>query len=122
MSTVISTITVDFDNHDEAIALKELLEEMGLHVNFSRRISNPDKGTCQASSQRLGMLMLEEMEKTPNSTFTSEDLAEICEMLRYNPRSWAPVISKLVEEGKVERLVRGIYRLPRRVEMNQNVA
>lgn len=110
--SIVWTISANFINREDAVAARDLLEELGIDVDIHQTYAGPIRAR-PASETRLGMFILEAMQSKPGSTFNTEELAILCEENRYQPTSWAATISKLVSEGAVERIARGLYRLPR---------
>lgn len=113
MPDYIHTVTADFTNHEDAIALRDLIRELGFEAQLTYRAIN--EGTRSPMREtRLGILVLDMMRPTPGTSPKSFNLEEVGAMLEehhYAPTSASVVLSALAAEGDVDRVSRGIYRL-----------
>lgn len=103
------TVETEFDNRDDATALVELLNEMGYATRLKIRRINTHRRP--ASELRVGMTVLAAME--PGRTYTIQDIAAALEEHKFRPKSASGILTLLVIEGKVLRVDRGLYELPR---------
>lgn len=109
MAGTIWTVTAEFDGSDDAIALAELIKELGYNpIVSSRQIESP-RNPLRAT--RLGRMILKYMRENPSHNFSIEDIQDLCVKNDYQPTSAAAALSVLAKEGDLDRSGVGLYRL-----------
>lgn len=109
----IHTVSVDLASHEDAIALRDLIQELGYEAQLTYRSLNANARSPMRDT-RLGILVLEAMTPAPGQkakSFTADDLMPILEEHHFAPRSAAVALSMLTLEGDVIRIARGVYRI-----------
>lgn len=113
-STSIWIVRAEFMDRDDAVALMDLARELGITtVLSSRTVNERTSGGEQtpARTWRTGKVILAAME--PGRSYGMEHFMAAMEERGYKASSASPILSKLVEQGEVERLTTGVYRLRR---------
>lgn len=108
-TTSIWVVTAEFTERDDAVALMDLARELGIVTQISSRSIN-EYHRSAARDTRLGKLILRAF-VDPSRTYDLEYMAAACEEGGYKGNSASPVLSKLVDQGDVERLTGGLFRL-----------
>lgn len=112
MSDYIHTVSVDFASREDALALMDLIRELGYEAQMTYRSLNENRSPIRET--RLGILILDTMRPAPGQqakSFTIEDLADVLEEHHFEPTSAAAALSVMTKQGDVERVVRGVYRV-----------
>lgn len=105
--TVIHTVAVESADHDEAIAIRDILRDLGYEANVTSRKLETNASAMRDT--RLGRLVLRSMQ--PKRSYHLDDIAEVLVNNEYAPNSAGVVLSKLADEGDIVRIDRGRYRL-----------
>lgn len=112
MADHIHTVSFDFASRDDALALLDLVRELGYEGQVTYRSLNENRSPIRDT--RLGILILETMRPAPGQqakSFTIEDLANVLEEHHFEPASAAAALSVMTKQGDVERVLRGVYRI-----------
>ncbi len=119
--TVIHTITVEFSqsNHEDAKALRDIVNELGYNATLTSRTLDTEHVATPMRDTRLGWVVLSIMSKRPRYFWTNDEVGEELEAYRYKPASAAVALTKLVDQGDVERMARGRYRIVRTVDKDE---
>lgn len=112
MTDRVYTVTVTFNDRDDAVAASDILTDLGLEPTITSAYAGPVKVT-PISETRLGRIVLDAMRDQSSKTWTSEDFMILCQEHDYKASSWAATLTKLVDEGVVDRVARGLYRASR---------
>jgi hypothetical protein len=109
VSGLIWTVNVEFETHDDADALLQLLEELGIEGSLSYHKVKLNKPTPTRET-RLGRFILRCMRlRGPKFIWAAEDLFRDVEGHGYQARSVTPILSKLHKEGDILRISTGRY-------------
>ncbi len=111
-STSLWIVTAEFTDRDDAVALIDLARELGIVAQLSARAINEKNGASPMRETRLGKLILGGM--TPGRSYDLEHFMALCQERGYAKSSASAILSKLVEQGDVERLMAGVYKLASR--------
>lgn len=119
--TVIHTITVEFSqsNHEDAKALRDIINELGYDATLTSRTLDTEHVATPMRDTRLGWIVLSIMSKRPRYFWTNDEVGDELEAYRYKPASAAVALAKLVDQGDVERMARGRYRIMRAVDKDE---
>jgi hypothetical protein len=110
-STSLWVVTAEFTDRDDAVALIDLARELGIVAQLSSRTINEKNGgmNTPARTWRTGKVLLNSM--VPGRSYGLEHFMAALEEAGYKASSASPVLGKLVDQGDVERLGSGVYRL-----------
>lgn len=108
-TTSIWIVTAEFTEREDAVALMDLARELGVITQISSRSINKYHRSAVRDT-RLGKLLLRAF-ADPSRTYDLEYMSAVCEEGGYKGNSASSILSKLVEQGDVERLTGGLYRL-----------
>ena len=97
-------LQIDVEGRDDALALAELIREMGYAVNT---FALTDLHKLPPSQTRAGKIILSKME--PNRTYPLSDSEIWLQEADYKPQSARALLSLLQKEGAVEKVARGFY-------------
>lgn len=112
----IYTVSADFENSDDAVALADIIKDLGFKATVIFRDVATNRPATPMREQRLGKLILRFMTPTEGATprtFTYEQIGEYLETVDYRSTSASPALSKLVEQGDVDKVGTSLYRLKR---------
>ena len=112
MTDYVHTVTIDFASRDDALALIGLIRELGYEAQMTYRSLNENRSPIRDT--RLGILILEHMRPTPGQqakTFAIDDFTDLLEEHHFKASSAAAALSVLADQGDVERVLRGVYRI-----------
>lgn len=112
MQELMWVLKANFADRDDAIAASDLLGELGYKCELSHIAVN--EKSKPMSETRLGKIVLGFLTNNipPGRSVHYTDVgAFIAEAHSYKANSANSTLTKLVEEGKVERCAEGIYRL-----------
>ena len=98
-------LQIDVEGRDDALALAELIREMGYAVNT---FALTDLHKLPPSQTRAGKIILAKME--PHRAYPVCDVEIWMQEADYKPRSAAPLLAALRKEGAIENVARGFYR------------
>lgn len=102
------TVTAEFADRDDAVALVDLLREMGYKTDMKFRTINSVVGN-PASTWRSSKLMMAGM--VAGRSYSIEDLAAIIEPHGFTATSAPSLAAALTREGVLQRIAHGVYRL-----------
>lgn len=105
--TVIHTVYLETVDHDEAIAIRDIIRELGFEATVTSR--KLETKVSPMRETRLGKLALGYM--VARRVYHLVDIQELFEKNGYSPNSAGAVLTRLVEEGDLYRIDRGRYRL-----------
>ena len=105
--TVIHTVLLETLDHDEALAIRDILRDLGYEATVQSR--KLETNVSPMRDTRLGRLVLRSM--VAKRIYHLDDVAELLVNNDYAPNSAGVVLSKLAEEGDLVRIDRGRYRL-----------
>lgn len=109
-STSLWVVTAEFTDRDDAVALIDLARELGIVCHLgTRTINEKNGGASPIRETRLGKYLLGSM--VPGRSHDMDHFMAVCQERGYAKTSASAVLSKLVEQGDVERLGTGVYRL-----------
>lgn len=116
--TTVYEVTTEFAAHADALALRDIIRELGYEARLShRQLEVGPRTPCRET--RLGKIILRHMapgiQCSPRS-YTVEDIAAHIETLDYKGVSASPALSMLVVQGDVKRIADGVYRLVMPIE------
>lgn len=98
-------LQIDIEGRDDALALAELIREMGYTVNT---FAHTALHRLPMSQTRSGKIVLAKME--PSRTYPRSDIEIWLQEADYKSQSARPLLSLLQKEGAVEKVARGFYR------------
>lgn len=106
----IFTVTTEFANREDAIAMRDLIEELGFTPILAYR--NIDEGPrTPIRDTRLGKAVLQFMRQAPTKGYTIEDVAAHIEEHDFAATSANSALAMLTVQGDCVRIGRGVYRL-----------
>lgn len=111
--TTVYEVTTEFAAHADALALRDIIWELGYEARVThRQLEAGPRTPCRET--RLGKIILRYM--TPgiqgsSRSFTVEDISAYIETQDYKAVSASPALSMLVAQGDIKRIADGVYRL-----------
>lgn len=108
--TTVWTVSAEFTDRDDAVAFMELVTELGVVTKMtSHAINASNERPCR--EWRIGKLVLGSME--PGRSYDREHFRALLQEHDYAPSSYSPVLTRLVNQGDVERPAPGVFQLAR---------
>lgn len=103
--TVIHIVTVETVDHDEAIAIRDILRDLGFEATLTSRATKINASALRDT--RMGRLVLRYMQ--PGRIYHLDGIQELLYKNEFSPNSAGAVLTRLTEEGDIYRLDRGAY-------------
>lgn len=108
-TTLIWIVSAEFTDREDAVAFMELARELGTISKLSSRSVNASNGARPVRETRSGKMVLSSM--VPGRSYDLEHFAAVLEAGGYRGVSAGSVVSKLTDQGDVERISAGVYKL-----------
>lgn len=110
MTTRVYTVSVEFDNADDARAFADIVSELGVEPSVVYRTIG-GRNDSPMIETRLGIIVIEAMATAPSHEWHVEEIADIIERAHFARASANVALSMMCRQGAVERVARGVYRL-----------
>lgn len=104
------TVTTEFATAEDALALQQLVAELGYRAQVSSRDLEQQPHRSPIRETRLGREILRRAPSADRS-FTLEDAMDWLVRADYLPQSASPALSRMVAEGDLRKIGTGLYRL-----------
>jgi hypothetical protein len=102
------TVSAEFTDRDDAVALMELARELGVVTRLTSHSINAPSET-PVRGWRIGKVVLGSMQ--PGRSYTSEHFRAVLQEAGFAPASCSSVLTRLVQQGDVERIAQGVFKL-----------